>query len=192
MERDTFILAAGAFLAVLLQLVLAPNIALFSAMPNFCMIYALIAAITRPAGNAALLVAFAFGMLFDLLGNAPVGAMAFLLVLAAFGASRVFTVLNNDTLFMPLAIFIVAVFLVEVFYAVFMVSTGIAASLLEALVLRALPCAFYNCAVGLPLLAFVRRLFDEPGRPSSRAHDSMHVSLTSGKNLGKVRTKHRF
>ena len=50
---------------------------------------------------------------FDLMGGGPVGALAFVLVLVTFLASRLFMALNNDTLFMPVAIMLALLLLVE-------------------------------------------------------------------------------
>ena len=102
----------GAVIAVLLQVVVAPNIALASALPNFVLAYALVLAVVRPDRTGPVL-AFVLGLVFDLLGSGPVGAMAFLLVLVTFLASRAFSVLDNDTLFMPLVILVVSTLVVE-------------------------------------------------------------------------------
>ena len=56
---------------------------------------------------------FVLGLVFDLVSGGPVGAMAFLLVLMTFLAARAFAVLDNDTLFMPLVIFVAATVLVD-------------------------------------------------------------------------------
>ena len=100
--RDGIAVAVGAVVAVLLQVVVAPNIALFGAMPNFVVAYALLVAIVRPMA-AGPVMPFVLGLVFDLVSGGPVGAMAFLLVLMTFLAARAFAVLDNDTLFMPLS-----------------------------------------------------------------------------------------
>lgn len=155
-EFDRVIVAVGAVVAVLLQVVLAPNIALFSAVPNFLLAYALVVAIARASKNGVLLP-FVLGMLFDLMGGGPVGAMAFLLVLASFAASRVFSVLNNDTLFMPLTILVASTLAVEMLYGLFLAWFGLDVSLLQAFVYRGLPCALYDAVVGLVLYPIVSR-----------------------------------
>ena len=43
------------------------------------------------------------------MGGGPVGGMAFVLVLVTFLASRLFMALNNDTLFMPVAIMLACI-----------------------------------------------------------------------------------
>ena len=74
--------------------------------------------------------------------------MALLLVIACFLASRVFSLMDNDTLFMPLAIFTACALLAELSYGMLLMACGLAANPLEALFTRALPCALYDCAVG--------------------------------------------
>lgn len=161
-EFDRVVVIAGAAVAVLLQVIVAPNIALFSAVPNFLLAYALVVSIVR-APREGVVLPFVMGLLFDLLGHGPVGAMAFLLVIAAFAASRLFAVLNNDTLFMPVTILVAATFAVEVLYGVFLAWFGADISVLQAFVYRALPCTLYDVAVGLVLYAIVSRLMS--GQP---------------------------
>ena len=143
--RDGIAVAVGAVIAVLLQIVVAPNIALFGAMPNFVVAYALLVAIVRPA-TAGPVMPFVLGLVFDLVSGGPVGAMAFLLVLMTFLAARAFAVLDNDTLFMPLVIFVAATVLVE---------------------------ALYDCVIGLVLYPLAARVLAgaapaQPGTPRLR------------------------
>lgn len=150
MNRDSLAVLVGAIAAVLVQIVIAPNIAVLAAVPDFLAAYVLVVAIVRPT-NSSLVLAFSLGLIFDLLGHGPVGLMAFLLVIAAFAASRAFTVLNNDTLFMPLVTLVVSLVAIEVLYALVLVGFGFSASMVDALVYRALPCALYDCVIALVL-----------------------------------------
>ena len=147
----------GAVIAVLLQVVVAPNIALASALPNFGLAYALVLAVVRPDRTGPVL-AFVLGLVFDLLGSGPVGAMAFLLVLVTFLASRAFSVLDNDTLFMPVTIFVVATFAAEMLYGALLIGLGLSASPVDAFLYRALPCTLYDCVVGFVLYPIIARL----------------------------------
>lgn len=158
MTRDLAAVIIGAVVAVLAQVVIAPYIAIFSAMPNFLLAYILVVAIVRP-GNGVLVGAFFLGFAFDLIGFGPLGAMALLFTLVAYGASRVFRVLNNDTLFMPLIILVASVFAVEVIYAFFLLSSGAASNLAEAFLYRSLPCALYDCVIALAFYPLGLRLF---------------------------------
>ncbi len=156
MNRDSLAVLVGAVIAVLAQIIIAPNIAILAAVPNFLAAYVLVVAIVRPT-NASLVLAFVLGLLFDLLGYGPVGSMALLLVIAAFAASRAFTVLNNDTLFMPLVILVVSMLAIEMFYALILVGFGFSAGMVDALVYRALPCALYDCVIALVLYPLALR-----------------------------------
>lgn len=156
-ERSNAVVAVGAVVAVLLQIVVAPNIALFSAQPNFLLAYVLGVAIVRP-NEAGPVLPFVLGLVYDLTGSGPVGAMAFLFVLFSFVASRAFAILDNDTLFMPLTIFAVSVLSVEMLYGGLLMATGLSASALDAFLYRALPCGLYDCIVGLVLYLIMARL----------------------------------
>ena len=116
---------------------------------------------------------FVLGLVFDLVSGGPVGAMAFLLVLMTFLAARAFAVLDNDTLFMPLVIFVAATVLVEALYAAFLLALGFDASSLDVFLYRALPCALYDCVIGLVLYPLAARVLAgaapaQPGTPRLR------------------------
>lgn len=168
MTRDSVAVVVGAVVAVLMQIVVAPNIALFSAMPNFIMVYALLVAIVRP-GIAGPLLPFLLGLSFDLFSGGPVGAMAFLLVLVTFLASRAFVVLDNDTLFMPLVIFILSALAIEMLYGGFLLALGYNAGALDAFLYRGLPCTLYDCVVGLILYPLAARILSvaAPAQPGT-------------------------
>lgn len=154
---DRIVVGIGAVVAVALQVVVAPNIALFHAMPNFMLTFVVVVAVAR-AQSCGVLLPFALGMLFDLMGTGPVGASALVFTLVAFLVSRAFSLLDNDTLFMPLFLIVVGVVLSEVLYGVLVMACGVQVSPLEALVFRALPCAAYDCVFALLLFPLIRSL----------------------------------
>lgn len=156
--RENVVILIGAIVATLLQIIVAPNIALFSATPNFMVAYALVVALVRP-NDAGPVLPFVLGLISDLLGGGPVGATALLLTLASTVASRAFALLDNDTLFMPLAILVAGSLLVEVFYGVILMALGLSVGFLEAFIYRALPCALFDCIIGLILYPLLARLF---------------------------------
>jgi len=191
MNRGFIALVLGAVLAFCAQIIIAPNIGIFSAIPNFCVAYIVVVAIFRPTQNSTLLFAFLMGLAYDLLGHGPVGVMAFLLVLVAFCVSRAFTVFDNDTLFMAIAMMIVSCFIIEILYALLMLSFGITPSFADALIFRALPCALYDCVAGLLFFPLGLKFLAASSHSShvGDAHKAMQVSLTSNKDLGRIRTK---
>lgn len=170
--RENIIVIVGAVVAVLLQIIVAPNIAIFSIMPNFIMAFVLVVAMVRPREEGPVLP-FVLGLTADLLGGGPVGGMAFLFVLVSFLASRAFLLLDNDTLFMPLAFVVISSLVVEMLYAALLMALGLSVSPLDAFLLRGLPCALYDSVVGLvlypillPLLAGASQ--PQPGTPRLR------------------------
>lgn len=155
--RDRIALIVGALVAFILQIVLSPIITIVYAMPNFVSAYVLVVAVMRPS-RPPIALAFVCGMLYNLVIGGPVGAMALLLVIAAWLVSLAFRTLTNDSLFMAVVALIVVSVAVEFFYGALIVTTGATdAGLLDALVYRALPCALYDCVVGLILLPIVMK-----------------------------------
>lgn len=154
-ERDQIVVLVGVIFAVLLQLIIAPIFAGISAQPNFLVAYALALAIARPDKSYTVLP-FCLGLFYDLVGEGPVGAMAFLLLLFCYLAARAFLVLDNNTVVMPLAVLIVSVFLIELLYAALLLGFGVSGSFIDAFLYRALPCALFDSIAGIvfyPLLA---------------------------------------
>ncbi|MDO4443282.1 MAG: rod shape-determining protein MreD [Slackia sp.] len=152
--RDSVLLFLAATASIVLQLAIAPCIEILGAMPNFVLVFVGVAAMFRPS-DSMMVVGFGVGMAYDLVSSGTPGVMAALLSLVAFCASRASMRLGNDTLSVSLLITMAASLLVEVCYALFFV-TMTEVSLLDALLVRALPCALYDCAVCLivlPLLA---------------------------------------
>ena len=129
LSRETVAGVIGAAIAVLLQITVAPAITLFEAVPNFIVAFCIVRAVATPAASGSVMP-LVLGLLFDLMGGGPVGALAFVLVLVTFLASRLFMALNNDTLFMPVAIMLACIMLVEVMYGLIVVVCGLGAALI--------------------------------------------------------------
>lgn len=170
--RERIALVVGAVIAVVLQLLLAPAVAIGPAQPNLIAVYCLAAAVARPQ-EAGYVLPFVLGMAYDLLGGGPVGAMALVLVLVTVVASRAMGALNNDTLFMPLAILAASLLLAQLLYGALCLAGGVGGSVVDALVYRALPCALYDMVAGLivyPLAArfLVGQPLQHPGSSQLR------------------------
>lgn len=169
-ERKTIIVIVGALLSVILQIVVAPAITLFSVQPNFMLAYALTVSIVCPH-EAGPVLPFVLGLLYDLMGTGPVGAMALLFTLASFIASRVFIVVENDTLFMSLAILAGMLFGVEMCYGLILMLMQLPVSLADVFLYRALPCALYDCIVGLIIMVIMMHVLAGP-----KQDREMHIS----------------
>lgn len=148
MQSETKIAVGGAIVAVLLQVILAPNIALFGAVPNFLIVYALVVSMTLPT-DGMLVMCFCLGLISDLLGYGPVGSLAFLLVLSGFFAGRMYQMFGNGQMIMALITLVVFAFLTNIFYAAFLIGLTSDVSFADAFLYRALPCSLYECVLGL-------------------------------------------
>lgn len=166
MPADRAIVIAGAVIAVLLQVVLAPYISIGYAVPDFIAVFALLAAVTRPHSFGAVLP-FVLGLAYDLLTGGPLGAMAFSLTAFSFLAARLFAALDNDTLFMPLALLALGLFLVELSYGMFLLLFGYNAGIAGALAYRIAPCFVYDLVLGAALYPLAARFLRQSGPAGS-------------------------
>lgn len=157
----------GAVLMVLCQVMVAPAIAIGGVVPDFLLAYALAVALARPQG-LGLALPVAMGLLFDLLGGGPIGAMALLLLLATCALRYLHRMLDNDTLFIPLGLLVVAVFVVDLLYAVLLVACGYPVPLGSALLLRGLPCALYDTVLAVAAFLAMRAIL---GRIDARQRE---------------------
>ena len=162
MTPDRIAVVVGAILAFILQIALAPYIAIFSAMPNFVVAFVFIVAVARPHAFSAVLP-FVVGLLYDLVSGGPVGAMAFTLTAVSSIVARLFSSLENDTLFMPIVMLALGFFLVEFIYGLFLMMFGYHAGFVEALAYRIAPCFAYDLVVGIILYLFTARFFRQSG-----------------------------
>lgn len=160
MSSQHIVVIVGAVAALVLQLFLAPYIALFGIVPNFLIAFAMAIAILRSSSYGCVMP-FVLGLAFDFVSGAPLGAMALSLMVASVVASRCFVQFNNDSLFMAIAFMALGVIMAEVLYGFVLIATGYQASLSGAFLFRVLPCFLYDFALSLVLYCIMRR-FDRP------------------------------
>lgn len=158
MQRETRIAVVGAFVAVILQIVLAPNIAFASIVPNILIVYAIVVAMCLPA-SASLWIAFFMGLASDLFGFGMIGSLSFLLVIATFTASRLYGAIADGRLAAALGTLMVFILAVNMLYAAFLIGAS-STSILDAFIYRALPCTVYECAIGLVIYPLMSRLLE--------------------------------
>ncbi|MDO4501652.1 MAG: rod shape-determining protein MreD [Coriobacteriia bacterium] len=156
-KENAFIII-GAVVVTLLQLVVAPYVKVFNAMPNFMAAYAIVVAVVRPRSTRTVILSFAMGLLYNLFVGGVVGSLSVVLILVATGASLSMRTLANDTHFQPLAIMAVSMVVVELAYLVVLLASGLGLGFGQALLFRALPCAVYDVVVGAILYMAMSRL----------------------------------
>ena len=162
MTPDRIAIVVGAVLAVVLQIAFAPYIAIVSIVPNFVVAFALVVAVSRPHSYGAALP-FVLGLLFDLTTGGPVGAMAFSLTAFSCLISRLYSSLENDTLFMPLAMMALGALLVEFSYGTLLVMFGYSAGFFEAIAYRIMPCFAYDAVIAVIVFLLTSRFFRQSG-----------------------------
>ena len=162
MEQGRIVVIIGALVAVVLQVLVAPHVTLFGAVPNFLLAFSLVTAVIR-AGEYNPVLPFVLGLFFDLFTGGPVGAMAFSLTLFSVVAARVFDTMNNDTLFMPALVLGIGTLLVELSYGMFLLLFGYPAGLFEAIAYRVFPCFVYDLVIGLLLYPLAKRFLISAG-----------------------------
>ena len=158
--RKSIAVAAIAAVAVLLQLVLAPYIAIANAVPDIVAVTAVLVAVVRTE-RAGYVLPFVLGLLFDLFSGGPVGPMALILLLVCFFAARLQAALDNDTPVMPLLVAAVSLLVIEVVYAIILAVLGHGAGLAGLVIYRALPVFVYDLVLAIILYPLIKRLLSE-------------------------------
>ena len=155
---ERIVIAVAAVVAVLAQVLLAPHISIGFATPNLILAIVIVIAVAR-AEQFGPLLPFVLGLVYDLLSGGPVGAMAFALTSMGMLSAWFFRRLNNDTIFMAIAVIVAGVLSTEFVYGLFFLMFGYAAGFLEALVYRILPCFVYDVVIAIALYLVMSRFF---------------------------------
>ena len=90
--REKLVPLVSAAVVVLLQVVVAPVIAIYSVVPNFIVAFVIVLSIVRPE-DTTYVYAFVMGIISDLFTRVPFGLTPLLLLIISFALSRVFEVL---------------------------------------------------------------------------------------------------
>lgn len=160
--RENFIIVIAAIVAVLLQVMLSPYIAINGAVPNIIAAYVMVIAVVRKMSDRVIVLAFILGLCYNLFQGGPVGGMAFALTAVAFVIGRAMVALDNDTAFMPIVLTAVGLLVSELLYGIILVALGIMTNFGAVLVLRVLPCTVYDIVIGLIWYFFMSRIAAEP------------------------------
>ena len=162
--RQSVSIAVGALVVTLLQLVVAPYVTVFNAMPNFMAAYAVVITVLRPRTTGPVVLAFVMGLLYNLFVGGVVGSLSAVLVIASVVAALAMRSLANDTSFQPLAIMAVTMVIVEVAYLMVLLASGLGLGFVQALIFRALLCAIYDAVMGALLFFIMSRVAAESER----------------------------
>ncbi|MDR0500868.1 MAG: rod shape-determining protein MreD [Coriobacteriales bacterium] len=142
------------FIAILAQLIIAPNIAIAQIVPNIILVSVAINAI-RANNIAATIFGFSLGLIYDCTAAGAFGLMSLILTLIAFIVST----LNKGTFtgnwLVALIMVILATFFGEMIYGVFASLVNPDLDFLASIVYKVLPTTLYDVIIGGILLAVV-------------------------------------
>ncbi len=155
--RDWMLPLVFSVVAVVLQVVFAPILSVFSVVPGFIVPFVFVLSIMRRP-DTTYLYAFVLGLIADLLAQTPVGLTALLLLAASFGLSHSFEVLDASTPTMPVIALAAAAALYEILFMIVLLIVGYQGSFIELLLYRALPSVLFDVLIGVVYFLIMRRL----------------------------------
>jgi len=150
--------AAAALLgALVLQVSLAPYLAIFGVVPNFLFLVVVTLALTEGpvAGGVSGLAA---GLLFDLLGTGPVGPYALVLTVTGCLGGVLSANLFGGGWLLPVTVVAIASLATEVTYGVVLAVLGAGTGFWWSLLTIMLPAAAYHTALAVLVYPWLARL----------------------------------
>jgi rod shape-determining protein MreD len=147
---------AGSLIAFLLQVAIAPNIAVYGVVPNlvlgFVVLNAMLCNSTR-----SLLTGFFLGLAFDFTTQGPLGVMALVLAVIGYSVSSLNKELLAGSWHVQALFLLLAAFLGELLYAAFLSMLGYNAGFLPSVGMRVLPGTLYDAVFGLIVFPLIHR-----------------------------------
>lgn len=150
--------------AILLQLLVAPNIAIAGATPNFLLIAVVVIAISSGPQQGSI-AGFGLGLLFDLLESGPIGPWALVLTLIGFLAGSLQRNIFAESWRLPVTIVLIASFLAQVLYGIVLVLVGSDIGFWASFLHRMLPATLYNAVVSLVLMPIATNALARSSQP---------------------------
>lgn len=150
--------AIGALLvAAVLQVAVAPNLAIGGAVPNFMLLVVVTLALTQgPTAGAA--SGFAAGLFFDLLSVGPIGPAALVLTVVGYLAGSLSANMFAEGWRLPVTVVLIASITAELAYGVVLAILGAGEPFWGTFISVMLPTAVYNGVLALLAYPFLARL----------------------------------
>ena len=155
--RDWMLPFVFSAIIVVIQAVFAPILAVFSVVPNFIVAFVMVLAVMRQP-DTTYGYAFVLGLISDLLSHTPVGLTPLLLLITAFVISRIFEVLDDTSLAMPLIALAGIMLAFELVFAIVLMFVGYQGSFIDLFLQRVLPATVLNLIIAAVLFVIMRRL----------------------------------
>lgn len=150
--------AIGALLvAAVLQVAVAPNIAIGGAVPNFMLLVVITLAFTEgPTAGAS--AGFAAGLVFDLLSAGPIGPAALVMTVIGYLAGSLSANMFAEGWRLPTTVVLIASISAELAYGGVLAVLGAGEPFWSTFVAVMLPTAVYNGVLALLAFPFLARL----------------------------------
>jgi len=178
------------FIAVILQIALAPNIAIATVVPNLIMIAVAVAALSSNATRSAV-YGFILGFCYDLFSQGPIGVMALILTVMGYALSTLNKGSFESNWVIEFMVVLVALLLGEVVHGVVLAVIGYDSDFLFSLVFRSLPGALFEMVIAVIVLA-VRYFYSQRStRKKTGGLQGGMKSKGSGKSLSQGRSLKR-
>jgi rod shape-determining protein MreD len=153
--RLSFTLVGG-LAAFLLQLIMAPNIAILGAVPNFILGFVVLNAMSCNKVRSSL-AGFILGLLYDLVAQGPLGIMSFVLAILGYSVSSLNKELFAGGWAVQALFLLVAAFFGELLHAAFLSILGYDTDFLLSLGMRVVPGTLYDALFGLIVFPLIHR-----------------------------------
>lgn len=175
MDNSRKVLIILLVICAVLQIMLAPNIAIGGVSPNFMLLPAVCAGIIADAKQGCIF-GFASGLIFDLSTTGPLGAMTLILTLVGFLVSVFANNLLSENWLMPVAVLFAASLFTELFHVIISAMFGIA-PFFHSLVFVALPGTVYDTVFGFLCFPLLKSRISHSGsmQISRKSTSGMHV-----------------
>lgn len=151
-----FVPALTVLAALLLQVGLAPYIAIGGVVPNMLLLIVVTLALVK-GPRTGMIAGFGAGLLFDLLGTTPIGAAALVFCVVGFVAGSVQQNTFADGWLVPLIIVFVSSLAAETLFALLLAVLGEGQLTIDAVTGGVLPAAVYNAALAALTYPWVAR-----------------------------------
>lgn len=154
--RRSMPIAMVILVAAVLQVAIAPHVAIGRVVPNVLLLVVITLAFFE-GSEAGLYGGFATGLLLDLLGTGPVGVWALVLAVTGYVSGLVAQNVFAEGWLLPVTVAAVACLLAEGAYALMLVVLGTEGASAAALWNKVLPGAVYNAVLALLVYPWLAR-----------------------------------
>lgn len=171
--RDWLIPIVFSVIAVLLQIVFAPVLTIFSVVPNFIVAYVIVLSLLRRP-DSTYGYAFVLGLISDLLSQTPLGLTPLLLLVLSFILSRAFEVMDQSSPSVALITCAVGCLAFQLVFMIVLLIVGYDGGFFDLLLYRALPATVIGALLCALFYLIMRRFpFTQPANDAWKVAENV-------------------